>query len=416
MGFDITRAVGDTLGARTPLTDRLLSYMYFADFLVAEQSTWDEYGSGVTLIGTKGDGVQDHGLLLAGPLPENRTLPATSGSPLSSDKARDQARVVDLLARIWAVSNLDATSLRQPIHLVAYRPDPVALGLRSVVESLGIGGGGCIGYAPVGTESFQAGSSLFLLHVLFEVGPRRPPRRPARDIVTVIADRGPFEEPAGGFLAATLRTLSTLTNDGIIEILDLHPAYGSDLASPGTLRFDLGLFDTSTALPRGWTVTGSPPSVERLGSWSIVLDGIRERLDAIGAAVGRAWKGRAEGIETVRLLAIDGPPHAVQLLVAGALPPATTPSQAADLLMPFATPGGAGVGDGQDVLQFLPGIGGNRACVPTPFPVSSLATTSADRIVMGPTPAEAAADPAGTARRYADLYSARLRRLLARRT
>lgn len=390
--------------------------MYFADLAVAEQSTWDEYGSGVTLIGTKGDGVQDRGLLLAGPLPENRTLPALSAGDLSADQARDQARVVDLLARIWAISNLDATSLRQPIHLVAYRPDPVALGLRSVVESLGIGGGGCIGYAPVGTETLPAGSALFLLQVFFEAGPRRPPRRPARDIVTVIADRGAGTEPAGGFLAATLRTLVERATHGAIEILDVHPAYGSDLASPGTVRFDLALHDPVIDLPPGWTVVGSPPSVERLGSWSTVLEGVRDRLDAIGAAVGRTWAGRAEGPETVRLLAVDGPPHAVQLLIAGALPPATTAEQATDLLAPYACPDPRGDGDGRDFLHFLPGAPGSRACAPAPFPVSSVAAPSAERVVMGPTPSEAAADPAGTARRYAELYSARLARLLARRT
>ncbi|NOZ02789.1 MAG: hypothetical protein GXP54_13000 [Deltaproteobacteria bacterium] len=179
MGFDITRAISETFGNRATLLDRILSYLYFADVRVIEQSTSDEYGSGVSILGSKGNGDPEAGLLLACPLP---TLPYLSRDAAEVVKEGghelDLARYVDIMAKTWALSELDADSMNGPVALLAYRPDPLALSLRRMAEEGRCGASSALVFAPIGIEARPASCGLAICAVNLSDSTLCRPKKP----------------------------------------------------------------------------------------------------------------------------------------------------------------------------------------------------------------------------------------------
>ena len=146
MGFDIIRAASEALASRLPFLDRLLSYLYFADLAVLEQSTWDDLGRGVTVLGRKGPQRPGAGVVLAAPLPRASSL---AGLPPGSP---DVVRAGTLLAMAWAVASLPEET-RFPVTLVAARPDPLGNGLRWVLGGEPTPGVAAIAAAPTGPRA-----------------------------------------------------------------------------------------------------------------------------------------------------------------------------------------------------------------------------------------------------------------------
>ena len=129
MGFDVARAALEAFQSRLPFLDRLLSYLYFADLDVLEESTWDEFGHGVTVLGRRGPDVAGRGVIVAAPLPRAGTL---AGLPPDSP---DCHRAGTLLALAWAVASLEDAELCAPVTLVAARRAALGAGAKVVWSS-----------------------------------------------------------------------------------------------------------------------------------------------------------------------------------------------------------------------------------------------------------------------------------------
>ncbi|MBM4395556.1 MAG: hypothetical protein FJ087_07695 [Deltaproteobacteria bacterium] len=393
MGFDVTRAVVETLGSRTSVLDRIVSYMYFSDLSVVEQSTWDEFGSGESVLGSRpgGDGP---GVVLCTALPQARNLPFPDPGATPA-QALDLARLVDVLAQVKAVSELDPAALSGPVHLVAYRPDPIGASLRSVLESAGALGGTCLAFAPTGAAPVRVPHGLVVLHADVPSPPRRALRAPAREVVRVAVD-GPGE--------TALRLLASLP-DAVpgCAVLDVHPAAGSDLAAVTGLEAVLALPDPAASLPPGVSEVGRPSTVAAPGAWTGALGSCLAAIERLRGAVDAAWGAPAP--DAVRLLAIDGPASTVALTLAAALP-----AGAGDRIESLAASIDAqvvhaSVPDGPAEPDVPPCDAGLGAAL-------SVAGMFHARLAMGPEPAAALADPGGSARALASSYLSAIREAL----
>lgn len=305
MSFDIARAVTETFGSRTPLLDRILSYLYFADVTVVEQSTADAWGIGVTVIGLKGQAESGPGVVLAGALPTLRVFPQVpSALPDAGGHPRDLVRLVDLLARVLAMSVLDPDALGARLALVAYRPDPVAAGLRDLSSSFASGMDWLLS-APVGLEPKPLSSDVVFTEVHLSGGPRQRPRRRVRNVVSARAQT-PRYDPA--FPLRVLWDLRGLVDRGHVEVLDLDPCAGSDLLAPCRVDVVLGVIREPPELPDPWrTLADTRPTV-RIGSWSEVIGTVLDLSVALGGEVTAAWNGAglAPPEPPIRLVALRG--------------------------------------------------------------------------------------------------------------
>ncbi len=306
MSFDVARAVTETFGSRTPLLDRILSYLYFADVTVVEQSTADAWGSGVTVIGLKGQAESGPGVVLAGALPTLRVFPASPRDiPEAGGHPRDLVRLVDLLARVFALSVVDPDALGARLALVAYRPDPVAEALQDLVGSPLFSGMDWLLSGAAGLQPTPPSSDVAVIEVRFSSGPLRGPRHRFRNVVSVRA-RTPRTDPA--FPIRALQDLSDLVARGHADILDLEPCAGSDLLAPSRVDAVLGVIREPLPLPEAWRTLAETRPIVRLGAWS---DAIRTVLDlsrGLGSPVSAAWTatGSASPEPPVRLVAFCG--------------------------------------------------------------------------------------------------------------
>ncbi len=304
VSFDVARAVTETFGSRTPLLDRVLSYLYFAEVAVIEQSTADAWGSGVTIIGLKGQTESRPRLVLAGALPTLQVFPSSHASlPEHGAHPRDLSRLVDLFARVHAISVVTPDACAGSIALVAYRPDPVATGLRDYPSSRETV---WLLSAPVGLQPRPVASEVLQLEVHI-AGP--PPRRPRARVRNVVSARAKTHRYDPDFPVQALWDLRRLVENGQAEVLDLEPCTGSDLLAPARVQAVLGVFSEPLALPEAWQVLPETRPTVRLGAWSVVIEALTRVAAALSEAIFATWKAAGlpppEGPS--RLVALRGP-------------------------------------------------------------------------------------------------------------
>lgn len=320
VSFDIARAVTETFGSRTPLLDRILSYLYFADVTVVEQSTADAWGSGVTVIGLKGEAEGAPGLVLAGCLPTLRLFP---GSPRDIDDAgghpRDLYRLVDLLARVFALSILDPGQHQARLGLLAYRPDPVAEALHDLAVSPFFAGMDWLLSAPTGLEPGPLASDVVVVEARLSSGGRRGPAHRFRNVVSARA-RASDADPAFPFSA--LQDLADLVTRGHATVLDLEPCAGSDFLAPAEVDVVLGVIREPLLLPETWRVLPETRPTVRLGPWLEVVRTVLDLSEGLGSAVKSAWTatGSPPPEPPVRLVALRGTCDDCSVFLAADLP------------------------------------------------------------------------------------------------
>jgi len=413
VGFDITRAISESFGSRSPLLDRVLSYLYFADVTVIEQSTWDDYGSGVSILGLKGDRPGPGGIVLGCPLPtvghmerDPAIVTASGGHPL------DLARFVDIMAKIWAMSELDGPSLPWSVNLVAYRPDPVSFSLRSVIEDGLVTGARAYVFSPTGPVPRSAACGFALCSLTLSGPTRQRPGGPVQDVASVRITDGDLLLADNGFPVKALAQLLAMSREGRVELLDLSPAAGSDLAAPGHIDVDLGLLTRQSDLPRGWVIRDPARTSVRLGTWSTILPAVVEVTDRLAATVRDLWtdQGLTHPATPVRILSIDSSPQEATLLVGVPLP--LGPASCSDALNGAINPEGPLEGArvrGHILTLSSPGesraddeAADSSTCLSGAIPW--VASTIPGCREMGPLPDETAADPEGTALTLAQAY------------
>jgi len=397
MGFDVTRAVVDAFESRTPVLDRIVSYMYFSDLAVLEQSTWDDFGAGESVTGTRSGG-QAPGILLCAPLPTSRRVPFPDPAN-SVAEVMDSLRLVDIMAKVWAVSEL-GPELPSPVHVLAYRPDPVAASLRSVVESSGLAIGECFVFAPVGIEPILAHGGLAVLRLELSNTTRKVVRGPFGEVVHVLLE-GQVEE--------CLKALEHLAAKSGISLLHLYPVAGSNLDAPPGIEADIGL-PANAELPESMKVIGRPSSVPAPGPWAAAVRLALSALARLRSPVEKEWE--AAGVPAppgaFRVLAMDGPAAALNLTVAVALPDSTPPGVEDRIVAALNAPDLSA----HVMLAALPreGTSGQLEDATHLFPALALAGLVPRRSCMGPTVAQVSEDPGGTARRLGDAYLEAIRK------
>lgn len=302
MGFDVARAALEAFASRLPFLDRLLSYLYFAELDVLEQSTWDEFGHGVTVLGRRGPDRPGHGVILAAPLPRATTL-----AGLSPDSA-DFGRAGTLLALAWAVASLEDADLRAPVTLVAARPDPLGTGLRSVLDVRFTAGQQVIAAAATGPSAATPGCAVVVLSIETRV-PVHPLRAPLRDVVTLTSVGA-----SGAGSMSALSALESTIRDRSLDPLELHPAPGIHLCEPDPIRLTVGLRTADFQAPTGWQVEAHPGSVGSTGSSLERVLALAATITLATAEVAHAWE-RA-GLPT--------PGQAFRIVDHGSIDPATT--------------------------------------------------------------------------------------------
>ncbi len=393
MSFDIARAIAETFGSRTLLLNRILSYLYFADVTVVEQSTADAWGSGVTVIGLKGEVEGGPGLVLAGSLPTLRVFPA---SPLEIAEVgghpRDLFRLVDLLARVFALSILDPGQRQARLGLLAYRPDPVAEALHDLAVSPFFAGMDWLLSAPTGLEPRPLASDAVVIETHLSSGARRGPAHRFRNVVSACA-RASEADPAFPFLA--LQDLADLVAGGHATILDLEPCAGSDLLAPTEVDVVLGVIREPLLLPETWRVLPETCPTVRLGPWQEVVQTVLDLSRGLGSAVRSAWTatGSPPPEPPVRLVALRGTCDDCSVFFAADLPRLDPPGR--ERVRETLDAAVARVRDSAH-----PGMVGPCLVRWPAFSPSAGVRTFA----MGPTVDEVARDPAAAARRAAEAY------------
>ena len=297
------------------MLDRILSYLYFADVTVVEQTTTDDFGSGVSILGFKGGGFDPGGIALACPLP---TVGSFSRDPaeaiLKGGHPLDVARLVDLMAKIWSLSELDPSSMSRPVSLLAYRPDPVSRSLRSLFDDGPCSCGTALVFSPREPRPRPTTFGLAMCSIRLSSKPSQGPSKPVSDLVSARIPGAPI---------STLRTLCDLTDGGIIEPLDILPSRGSDNFSPAFIDGIFGLHAPVTDLPPEWILRDPSGMSIPLGTWHRALSAISSATDRLLSAASELWKSLPTAMppDPVRLLALDGSPDDVTLVISVALPP-----------------------------------------------------------------------------------------------
>jgi hypothetical protein len=326
VGFDVSRAAAEAFQSRLPFVDRLLSYLYFADAAVLEQSTWDESGRGVTIVGRKGPAAPG-GLLMAAALPRATTLAGLEpGHP-------DAVRGLALLSMAWALASLEEDRLREPVTLVAARPDPAGLTLRSVLESGTVTARAALAATPAGPRPRRAAAGVIGVELSLDL-PVRPLKAPLRDVVTWV-----LRDPGMAALDALARLDATFA-DGEVVPLALGPGRGVHLGPAEGLAMTVGLRGDVQA-PDGWSLSGRPTRVGGGGSCRQRLEALLGAARATADAAREAWTaaGLAAPREPVRLVDVGSGAASTALLTV-AVPPGDPVDLASRLEAEGAGPGG----------------------------------------------------------------------------
>jgi hypothetical protein len=407
VGFDLTRAVADSLGGRTAVLDRLVSYLYFADVSVVEQSTWDEHGSGVSVIGTKGGGTGP-AVVLATPLPSSRVLdPARAGASWPVELAR----FVDLMAKTWALSEIPAGAAGRPVHLVAHRPDPVGRTLRDVLDGIGPAGD-VLAWGPVGPRPLEVSGSLAVLRIDAS-GTIAATRSPARASLTLRASSRAASSP--GFAVDAFRQACRFARKPPSRAF-VRPVSGTGLLPPNEVVVDLAGAASRPAAARDWTVVD--PNVTRPGGVASVLcEALLDGLDRLDRDASALWE-RA-GAEKPPVLSwplvLDGRGPDASLVVAIALPPGVGSDGVGSMPWEASRPRAGAVTTACHVVEAGSPCDAGAPVTDAVACAPGLALPAIGRRrVMGPGPADVAADPVATARAFATAYLDEFRILLGR--
>lgn len=303
VSFDVARAVTESFGSRTPFLDRFLSYLFFADLAVIEQSTADAWGSGVTVIGVKGESFCKRTLAFACCLPSTPHVPYPSNSAHSVSNIHDMFRVVDLFARLAAVSAFkELRELR--LALVAYRPDPIAATLDDVALSPLLSGADWVLSVPTGLALEPVPAPTAIVEVSFEAPSCRPrPRRRVRDIVLAEASSASYDPELP---SKALRALLQTSDKGKVEVLEVLPFSGIDLLAPLSIQAVIGLHEIPPKLEAPWTISGQSRPAVIVRKWSEIMAAIVSVLDTISKIVEDIWEAtqKSPRVGFVRLLSL----------------------------------------------------------------------------------------------------------------
>jgi len=412
VGFDITRAVNEAFGGRISFLDRVLSYLYFADVTMMERLTSDDYGSGVSIIGFKGPSRDGDGIVLACPLPtldrlpeDPRDIASAGGHPL------DAARLVDLMAKVWALSEMDPSVLNTRLTITAFRPDPIGLSLQSMIEDGSVPGRKAMVFAPAGKTPLVVKHGFALCRADLASRTNPGPRHPVTDVLSL--KRAVFGHCS---LEAALRELQDLSGEGAIELLDILPFTGSDMFQPAAIEVDVGITGNGAGFSDGWKVRESPRTMVRLGSWSGSVSAALHVHDLVCSEAVGIWEGEdaAPPGDLVRILMLCGPADNATLMMSVCLPPSCQESEdmisdrLAKALNPSKPVDSVEItGRVEEVIL----LGADLSSATT-IGSSSGICGSASRVAayvpecieMGPTMEDAIEDPAGTAVSFATAY------------
>lgn len=414
MGFDIQRAVTESFGGRISLTDRILSYLYFSGLDVVEQSAWDELGSGVTLIARKGQGSEIIGALLACPLP-NGPLSLGDQSPFGIIKV---SWFVDLMAKIWALSEIDTTKLRLPLYLIAYRPDPFARSLLCALDGGGIHGKHALVYSPVGKTPCQPSCGVGLCAISFDLGHYQKERRSHRAVQTYNICHLNQTNITEAFLS-TCQTLLDAHQRGIMDLLDFRLSDAYDLIPGNEISFSIGLHDTSWSPPSHWVLKDKSPKNIYGIRWESIIAMVVSAINNADMVGRRLWKEANRSCQPntkVIPLMFYGDMDELTFLLAVPMPPTKklSPGEATDLLIKAINPAeDVDKASVCGVVRYLV-VGKEEWKMGNgPLGVASfLAPTFKYCHMMGPTFAEVSEDPGRVAEEYARIYLSYLKEVL----
>lgn len=266
--FHLESSVNDAIAGGSPLTDRLRSYLHFADAAIVEQSTWDEFGSGRSLLGLRAGTATRAPLVLAVPLPED---------PTGLAGPEDRGRAVHLLAATALFSDTVFPGDGRPVALAAWRPDPLAASLREILGPLGGPPSIAVVHSPEGPLPAPVTRGVVVVALESEI--RGAPRLPRlHDIVSVVPATS-LARPGAVPDSAFPSLLAAIARGDAIP-LDLHLVPGTDFQAPRILSADLGLPRGHAVLPSDWRVSDTSPT--DVGRFDAGL------AEAIGA-LARPW-------------------------------------------------------------------------------------------------------------------------------
>lgn len=388
MGFDLARAITDSLSGHASVVDRLVTYLYFSEIAVLEQSTWDEYGSGVSVIGTKGERTGPS-VVLATPLPSKRIL-----NEKDPESPLDVVCLCDLMAKTWALS--EVTPTKKTVHLVAYRPDALGVTLREILGAIGEVSHVII-YGPVGPCPIPCWGRLALFR-LDRQCPRKlrlpKPQAMLRFVSSNRIDPRPF-------MKALLQVATVLQKDP--KLGAIRPFWGFSLMPPCELAFFISSSEISLS---GWVSDKAYSPVDLIDASSFTS--IMREIQRIAREVLALWGAKAPK-DACSVLAMYNQHSYTTAYVAATFPPSVSDDQMQSIIKNDKHR--KSTVTTELIHMGTTGTGNQVTSISACASALSLVTNGA-RLVMGPTTAEAIADPVAVTKSYAKCYRDLLTRLL----
>ena len=229
MKFDAKKALSDAFSTQVSLLDRLVSYLYFADFSVCEQTVLDRFGRGISLVAHKNVEKGGKHCLLATALPVASRFPKSPHEILQSGgHYLDCARFIDIIAKVFVSADIT----KHKVTILAYRPDLTASCLQEILASLDEKVDFACVYAPVGLTLKRPMVSLSLVEVSFTAKSRRKLMKPTRDVLELRALNTKGKQD---FLSGFLALLHDLEARREIQVLSVDANTGSDFFAPSEI-------------------------------------------------------------------------------------------------------------------------------------------------------------------------------------
>jgi len=222
MKFDVRKALSDTFSTQVSLLDRLVSYLYFSDLSVSEQTVLDQFGRGVSLVAQKNVEKSGKHILLATALPLSLRFPKSPKEIVyRGGHYLDCARFIDIVAKVAVCSDI----AKHKVTFVAYRPDPTATCFREILASLDDRIDFACVYAPVGLIPRTPKVSMALIRIDYTAKSRRKLLKPTKDVLQLRALNTSGEQ---SFLQDFLELLFDLEGKRQIQVLSVDANTGSD--------------------------------------------------------------------------------------------------------------------------------------------------------------------------------------------
>jgi hypothetical protein len=307
VAFDLKRAVRDTLAGGNPLLDRLMSYLHFADATVLTRTSWDEWGSGLTLLGLRGKVDSGEVIVLSGALPSESSV-SNGGGILDPEYA---ARAVTLLAQCWALSSIPDPGDRA-VALIGYRPDPLGASLSDALWSLGLEPAAMLVTVEGVGGSRVATNGLAVVSVSLPAV-RRDAHGPCADIASIVWTRPDGRLGPG---AEAFRDLTDWLASWNGRCLGVSKATGLDLTGPSSVDACIGGCAIPRVGPKDWRVDTAPGLVP-FGGVPVDAAGVIGRLmQDIDDFATAAWAGPGQAPYVLGMR--SGPE--LELLIAAPMP------------------------------------------------------------------------------------------------